>query len=156
MVSVGVDWLDLWLGSGGWMVGWLVGWGAKSPHQASCQSKWIEGCELAGVWGSSGISQLAQRSGICLPAQEPQETRIWCTGREDLLEEETATHSSVLAWKILWTEEPDGLQSMGSHRVGHDQAYTHKEAWRKEQQDPFQLVWPLKKQDHFPVSALHG
>ena len=41
-------------------------------------------------------------------------------GHEDLLEKETATHCSVLAWKIPWTEEPGGLQSMGSQRVGHD------------------------------------
>ena len=41
-------------------------------------------------------------------------------GQEDLLEEEMATHSSILAWKIPWTEEPGGLQSMGSHRVRHD------------------------------------
>jgi len=40
--------------------------------------------------------------------------------REDPLEEEMATHSSILAWKIPWTEESDGLQSMGSHTVGHD------------------------------------
>ena len=38
------------------------------------------------------------------------------------LEEETATHSSILAWKIPWTEEPGGLQSMGLQRVGHDLA----------------------------------
>ena len=41
-------------------------------------------------------------------------------GWEDLLEKEMATHSSILAWKIPWTEEPGGLQSMGSQRVGHD------------------------------------
>ena len=41
-------------------------------------------------------------------------------GQEDPLEEDTATHSSILAWKILWTEELGGLQSMGSQRVGHD------------------------------------
>ena len=40
-------------------------------------------------------------------------------GQEDLLEKETATHSSFLAWEISWTEEPDGLQSIG-HRVRHD------------------------------------
>ena len=39
---------------------------------------------------------------------------------EDSLEEGTATHSSILAWRIPWTEEPGGLQSMGLHRVGHD------------------------------------
>ena len=41
-------------------------------------------------------------------------------GHEDSLEKEMATHSSILAWRILWAEEPDGLQSMGSQRVGHD------------------------------------
>ena len=41
-------------------------------------------------------------------------------GREDPLEEEMATHSSILAWRIPWTEEPGGLQSMGSQRVSHD------------------------------------
>ena len=40
--------------------------------------------------------------------------------REDLLEEGTTTHSSILAWRILWMEEPGGLQSTGSQRVGHD------------------------------------
>jgi len=41
-------------------------------------------------------------------------------GQEDPLEEETATHPSILAWEISWTEEPGGLQSMGSQKVGHD------------------------------------
>ena len=41
-------------------------------------------------------------------------------GWEDPLEKEMATHSSILAWRTLWTEEPGGLQSMGSQRVGHD------------------------------------
>ena len=41
-------------------------------------------------------------------------------GQEDLLEKEMATHSSILAWKIPWMEEPGRLQSMGSQRVGHD------------------------------------
>ena len=41
-------------------------------------------------------------------------------GREDLLEEEMAPHSNILAWKIPWTEKPDGLQSIGSERVRHD------------------------------------
>ena len=49
-----------------------------------------------------------------------RETRVQSLGWEDLLEKEMATHSSLLAWKIPWTEEPGGLQSMGSHRVGHD------------------------------------
>ena len=41
-------------------------------------------------------------------------------GREDPLENEVATHSNILAWRIPWTEEPDGLWSMGSQRVGYD------------------------------------
>ena len=51
--------------------------------------------------------------------REPQEVRSlgW---EEDPMEEDMATHSTVLAWKIPWTEEPGGLQLMGLHRVGHD------------------------------------
>ena len=45
---------------------------------------------------------------------------VWSMDREDPLEKEMATHSSVLAWRIPWTEEPGGLQSMGSQRVRHD------------------------------------
>ena len=48
-----------------------------------------------------------------------QETWVQSLGWEDLLEKEMATHSSILAWKIPWTEEPGRLQSMGSQRVGH-------------------------------------
>ena len=47
-----------------------------------------------------------------------QETRVQSLGREDPLEKGKATHSSILAWKIPWTEEPGGLQSMGSQRGG--------------------------------------
>ena len=50
---------------------------------------------------------------------EMQETCILSLGHEDTLEEEMAIHSNILAWKIPWTEEPGGLQSMGSPRVGH-------------------------------------
>ena len=61
-----------------------------------------------------------------LPAM--QETWVPSLGWEDLLEEEMATHSSVLSWTIPWTEEPGGLQSMGSQRVGHDRATKHTHA----------------------------
>ena len=50
-------------------------------------------------------------------ARDPQ---VLSLGREDPLEEEMATHSSILAWRIPWTEEPGGLQSMELQRVGHD------------------------------------
>ena len=52
--------------------------------------------------------------------QETQETWVQSLGWEDPLEKEMATHSSILAWEIPWTEEPGGLQSMESQRVGHD------------------------------------
>ena len=48
------------------------------------------------------------------------ETWVQSLGREDLLEKEMATHSSILAWKIPWMEEPGRLQTVGSQRVGHD------------------------------------
>ena len=52
----------------------------------------------------------------------PAMWEIWiqCLGWEDPLQKEMATHSSILAWRIPWMEEPGGLQSMGSQRVGHD------------------------------------
>ena len=53
-----------------------------------------------------------------LPAM--RESRVRSLGREDPLEKEMATHSSIVAWKIPWTEEPGRLQSIGSQRVGHD------------------------------------
>ena len=53
-----------------------------------------------------------------LPAM--QETRVWSLGWEDPLEKEMAIHSSIRACRIPWTEEPGGLQSMGSQRVGHN------------------------------------
>ena len=52
--------------------------------------------------------------------QETQEMQVQSLDQEDPLEEEMTTHSSIFAWKIPWTEEPDGLQSMGSQRVKHD------------------------------------
>ena len=56
-----------------------------------------------------------------LPAvQELQETQVRSLGQEGPLEKGMATHSSILAWRTPWTEEPGGLQSMGSQKVGHD------------------------------------
>ena len=52
--------------------------------------------------------------------QEMEETRVQSLGWEDTLEEGMATHSSIPAWRIPWTEEPGGLQSTGSQRVGQD------------------------------------
>ena len=71
-----------------------------------------------GCPGGSGVKNL--------PAM--QETEVRSVGWEDYPEEGMATHSSILAWRIPWTEEPGRLQSMGSRRVGHDWsdlAHTH-------------------------------
>ena len=81
------------------------------------------------VWGLGQVGnavELGLRSGTSLVAQTVKnlpavlETWVPSLGREDPLEEGMATHSSILAWRIPWTEKPDGLQSMGSQRVGHD------------------------------------
>jgi len=72
-----------------------------------------------------------------LPAM--QETWVPTLGQEDPLEKEMANQSSILAWKIPWTEEPGGLQSTGSQRVRHDWAtspftfcvYRHQKFWRE-------------------------
>ena len=72
--------------------------------------------ERNSIWGNwaSLVAQLVKN----LPAVE--ETRVQSLGWEDPLEKEMATHSSILAWKISWTEEPGGRQPMESQRVGHD------------------------------------
>ena len=72
---------------------------------------------LYGGLRGKGASLVAQRL-KCLPGM--QETWAQSLGREDPLEKEIATHSSTLAWRIPWREEPGRLQSMGSQRVGHD------------------------------------
>ena len=61
---------------------------------------------MLGFPGDSAIKDLPER-------QEMREMQVPCLGREDPLEEEAATHSSILAWKSPWTEKPGGLQSMG-------------------------------------------
>ena len=62
-------------------------------------------------------------SQVALVVKNPptmQETQVRSPGQEDPLEKEMAIHSSTFSWKIPWTEEPGGLQCMGSHRVGQD------------------------------------
>ena len=59
---------------------------------------------------------MAQWYRIYLAKQEMQQTWVRSLGQEDALEKEMETHSSILAWEIPWTEEPGGLQSMGSQR----------------------------------------
>ena len=72
---------------------------------------------LNNVWQQYGASLVAQKVKI-LPAM--QETQVQSLGWEDPLEKEMAMHSSILTQRSPWTEEPSGLQSMESQRVGHD------------------------------------
>ena len=74
--------------------------------------KEIEGWER--IRGASLVTQMVKN----LPAM--QETRVQSVGQEDPLENGMATHSSIPAWRIPWTEESGRLQSMGSQRVSHD------------------------------------
>ena len=71
-----------------------------------------------------------------------QETWVPSLGQADPLEKGMATHSSILAWRIPRTEEPGGLQSSGSHRVGHDLVYMQCEREEaKGSQDPAHCLW---------------
>ena len=74
---------------------------------------WFIYNDFGWVWASL-VAQRLKR----LPPMP--ETRVWSLGQEDPLEKEMATHSSILPWRIPWTEEPGGLQSTGSQRVGHN------------------------------------
>ena len=83
----------------------------------------IKVCALCvGFFGYNVIAHfrasLVAQTVKCLPTM--RETWVQSLGWEDPLEKEMATHSSTLAWKIPWTEEPRRLESMGSQRVGHD------------------------------------
>ena len=77
---------------------------------------WGSAAVPSGRMGFPGSSQMVKRPPAML------ETWVWSLGQEDPLEKGMATHCSVLAWEIPWTEKPGGLQSMGLWRVGHDWA----------------------------------
>jgi len=69
-----------------------------------------------GEWGLRGSSEVKNPPAM----QETLETWVQSLGGEDPLEEGKEPHSSILAWRIPWTEEPGGLQSMGLQSVGHE------------------------------------
>ena len=71
-------------------------------------------CVCVCVYGASLVAQMVKN----LP--ELQETQVQSLGQEDPLEKGMATHSSILAWRIPWTEEPSGLQFIGLQRAGHN------------------------------------
>ena len=118
------------------------GWRNKQVQM----SKSFEGCGRwwlpKGCWG--GASQVALVVENLPAVQETQETWVRSLGWEDPLEEGMATHSSVLSWRIPWTEEPGRLQSMGSQIVGHNWA-THTHTRRM-----------MRRLLPAPLIALHG
>ena len=74
-----------------------------------------------------------------------REIRVRSLGREDPLEKEVVTHSSILAWRIPWTEKPGRLQSVGSHRVGH--SLVGCSLWGRTELDTTEVTW----QQHIPM-----
>ena len=104
--------------------------GLYSPWNSPGQNTGVGSCTLfQGIFPSQGSNwDLPTLQADSLPAVAQtvnhlptvRETWVQSLGREGSLEKEMATHSSILAWKIPWAEEPSRLQSMGSPRVGHD------------------------------------
>ena len=88
-------------------------WSYHLPSEIPAQS---EKRSILPIRGFSCGSEIKNPPAV----QEPQETQVQSLDWEDPLEEEMATHSSILAWRIPWTEEPGELQSVGSQRVRHD------------------------------------
>ena len=74
--------------------------------------------------------------------QETQEMEIQSLGREDPLEKEMAIHSLILAWEIPWTEEPGGLQSMGSQGVRHDWMINIHIPWKEKKKSIIAYIIP--------------
>ena len=100
------------------------GYGGKVPIHAFNGYKNKKLVLAQVLQGASLVAQRIKR----LPAM--QETRVWSLGWENPLEKEMATHSSILTWRIPWTEEPGGLQSTGSQRIRHDWAISQSVSLR--------------------------
>ena len=96
------------------------------PWPQSSWQPWLKGNPCLSPHGN--YPRWCSKESTCQCSRLP-ETQVWSPGREDPLEEETATHSSTLAWRSPWTEEPGGLQSMGSQRVRHDWAWAQELHW---------------------------
>ena len=93
---------------------WKQGRNIHPERSAGVLNEQHKEADLTHTYRASLVAQSVKN----LPAV--QETRVRSLGWEDPLEKEMATHSSILAWKISWTEESGGLQSMGLQTVGHD------------------------------------
>ena len=93
-----------------WVSGCMHGSGSLDHHLAPTLAAWALSC-ASGLLGASLVAQTVKN----LPAM--QQTWVWSLGWEDPLEGGMATHPSILAWRIPWTEEATGLQSIGSQKV---------------------------------------
>ena len=99
---------------------------SSAVKESTCSAGSLGSIPGSGRSTGEGIGYLLQYSWASLVAElvknlpAMQETWVQSLGWEDPLEKGKATHSSILVWRIPWTEEPGGLQSMGSQRVGHD------------------------------------
>ena len=96
--------------------------------------------------GASLVAQTVKN----LPAV--RETWVWSLGWEDPLDEGMAAHSSILAWKIPWTEEPGGIQSTGSQRVRRDGVTAHRKSWVI---IPLHITWPQFNDPAASLKCLH-
>ena len=112
---------------------WLSGFSQwNCLVSAVCVSSWPRGLKIQPgqgciCWESGSLFLLLRKELFAWSSRSlirsllpMQETRIWFLGWEDPLEKEMSTHSSILAWRIPWTEKPGGLLSMESQRVGQD------------------------------------
>ena len=112
-------------------------WNLKGPHIAKQSRKREQ------IWCPTFLNFKIQQKRASLVAQSVKnlppkpEAPVQFLGQKDPLEKEMATHSSVLAWKIAWAEEPGRLQFMGSQRVGHDWTTEHKHwgRWHRPKND---------------------
>ena len=114
---------------------------------------WAEMSILAGGFPSDTVVKN-------LPANAEDvliEMRVWSLGWEDPLEKEMETHSSILAWRIPWTEKPGGLQSMGSQRLGHNLATKQQQlhTWGKWAQATDPSAW-LTENSGPPMTSSPG
>ena len=107
-----------------WEVCRVATWSALPPKLPSPHAR-LPCAQEAHVSGGLGVGRTMWAHSRCLltPVKNlpaVQETWVQSLGQEDPLEKKMATRSSTLAWRIPWKEEPGGLQSMGSQRVGHN------------------------------------
>ena len=108
-----------------WVSVWVLEKGTTDPY--ICLKTWDlihsdwSAAPLSSIWFPRVLDFPGGSAEKKSPArQEPQEMWVWSLGWEDPLEEDMATHSGIPAWRIPWTEEPGGLPSTGSERIGHD------------------------------------